>query len=232
MSVTFAKHNGFTERKVRRRNCVRNGKHVLKEVGNCVRNGKHAVKEARLKTSNNSGDRIVGQANVESSTPRASSKSISSDSRSRPRRKRRRRRRKGRKSQEKGGSLTNELKFQVQLKPGRRKRKGKRKIHVKKNVMCLDSSGSASSLPLSSNSSGSHQTSPQSSNGFSHVSSTEDEKLPWANLEVPMDLSLVNLEISGHGVDFEMQAQESHLRWLANLEKAREKDVCSDNTSE
>jgi len=232
MFLTFAKRNGFTERIVGRRNCVRNGKNVLKEVGNCIRNGKYTLKEARLKTSNDSGDRKVGQANVESSSPRASSKNISTDSRSRPRRKRRRRRRRVRKSQDEIGSLTHELKFQVQRKRGRRKRERKRKVHGKENVMCLDSSGSGSSLPLSSNSSGSHQSSPQSSNGFSHISSMEIESLPWANLEVPMDLSLVNLEVSGHGVDFEMQARENHLRWLANLEKAREKDVCSDNTSQ
>jgi len=228
MFLTFAKRNGFTERNVGRRNCVRNEKHVLKEAGKCIRNGKHALKEARIKTSNNSGNRNFGQANIESSFPRASSKCVSSDSRSRPRRKRRRRRRRVRKSQEDIGPLTHELKFQVQRKRGRRKRERKRKVHV----MCLVSSGSASSVPLSSNSSGSHQSSPQSSNGFSHVSSMEVENLPWANLEVPMDLSLVNLEITGDGVDYEMQARENHLRWLANLEKAREKEVCSDNTSQ
>lgn len=216
MFVTFAKRNGLTEKSVERRNCVRNGNQTLKE--------------ARLKTSNDSGKRNDGQAGVESSL-RENTKSNTSDiSRPRPRRKRRRRRRRVRKSQEEIQSPAHELKFQVRRKRGRRKRKRKRKVHIKENVMFLESSGSASTQPLLSNSS--PQSFSQSSNDLSHVSSMECENLPWANLEVPMDLSLVNLEVNGHGVDFEMQAQENHLRWLANLEKVREKAICLDDTSQ
>merc|ERR1719285_207911 len=160
-----------------------------------------------------------------------SNSNTSNISRVRPRRKRRRRRRRVKKSPEEVQTATDELKFQVRPKRGRRRRKRKRKVHIKENGMCLESSG-ASTPPLSSNSFGSQPSFSQSCNDFSQGSPMEYENLPWANLKVPMDLSLVDLEINGDGVDFDLQAQKNHLRWLANVEKARENDVCLHNTSE
>jgi len=209
MFITFPKHKGFSAGNVR--DCVGSGNRALKEVG------KNA--------SNDSGEGN-DQRSTERSSPRGGSTSNTSDlSRTRPRRKRRRRRRRVKKSQEEIQSHTGVLKFQVRRKRGRRRRKRKRKVHAKDNVMCLESSGSVSIPPMSSN--GSH-----SSNDFSHVSPMEYENLPWANLEVPMDLSHVNIEVKDHGVDFDLQARENHLRWLANLEKANEKSTCLEKISQ
>jgi len=219
MFATFPKRKGFSEKNAERRDCVGNGNHALKEVGNNV--------------SNDGVNRNGGQTVLERASPTESLNSNTSNiSRTRPRRKRRRRRRRPKKSQEEIQSPTDELKFQVRRKRGRRRRKRKRKVHVKENVMCLESSGSASTPPLSSNSFGSQTSSLQSCNDSSQVSQMEYENLPWANLKMPMDLSLVDLEVNGDGVDFDLQAQENHQRWLANLEKAGEKDICLDNTSQ
>merc|ERR1719510_2169072 len=159
-----------------------------------------------------------------------SNSNTSNISHTRPRRKRRRRRRRVKKSLEEVQTPTDELKFQVRPKRGRRRRKRKRKVHIKENVMSLGSSG-ASTAP-SSNSFGSQPSLSQSCNDFSQGSQMEYENLPWANLKEPMDLSLVDLEVNGDEVDFDLQAQENHQRWLANLKKARENDVYSPNTSQ
>lgn len=217
MFITFPKRKGFSARNVERRDCVGNGNSALKEVD------KNA--------SNDGGETNGGQAGTERSSPRESSTSNTSDlSRTRPRRKRRRRRRRVKKSQEEIQSPTDELKFQVRRKRGRRRRKRKQKVHAKENVMCLENSGSSSIPPLSSNSFSSVPSSSHSFNDHSHVSSMEYEHLPWANLKVPMDLSHVIIEVNDHGVDFDLQAQENHLRWLANLEK--EKDTSLEQTSQ
>jgi len=54
------------------------------------------------------------------------------------------------------------------------------------------------------------------------MSPMEYANLPWANLDLPMDLSLFELEINEDGVDFDLEARENHKRWLANLQRARE----------
>jgi len=217
MFITFPKRKD-SARNLERRESLGNGNHGLKEVGN--------------KASNDGGDRNGGLKGMEYTSSRGGSNSNTSNiSRVRPRRKRRRRRRRVKKSLEEVQSPTDELKFQVRPKRGRRRRKRKRKVQIKENVLCLGSSG-ASTPALSSNSVGSHPSFSQSCNDFSQGSPMEYENLPYANLEVPMDLSLVDLEVNGDGVDFDLQAQENHLRWLANVEKARENDVCSHNTSQ
>jgi len=212
MFVTFPKRKGFQARNVERRD----------NIGN--RN--HALKKADTKACSNGGDRNGAHKDTERSLPEERSNSNTSDiSRTRSRRKRRRRRRR-KKSPEEIQSPTDELKFQVRPKRGRRRRKRKRKVNLKENVMCMESSGSVSTPPLFTNSFGSPL---QLSNEFRQVSPMDYENLPWANLEVSMDLTLVNLEVSGDGVDFDLLARENHSRWLANLEKAR---ACIDNTSQ
>jgi len=93
----------------------------------------------------------------------------------------------------------------------------------RKNVVSSESSGSNSVLPMSSISSGSLPGYLHSSKllGCGQTSPVEFDHLPWANLEVPMDLSFVRLEINHCGVDFDLQARKNHRRWLANLEKVR-----------
>jgi len=104
---------------------------------------------------------------------------------------------------------------------GRRKQRSRKRNHKRKaspaseTVMSLESS--SSHMPVLVNS---HGSTPISSNS-SHVSPMEYDNLPWANLDVPMDLSLVELEINDQGVDFDLQAQKNHMRWLANLEKEK-----------
>jgi len=100
-------------------------------------------------------------------------------------------------------------------KGGNPKRGGK-----KKNVVSSESGGSYSTLPMSS----------ISQLGYSHSSSLADygqasqvkfDHLPWANLDVPMDLSQIRLEINRCGMDFDLQARKNHQRWLTNLEKVQ-----------
>jgi len=81
---------------------------------------------------------------------------------------------------------------------------------------------SSSSLPVTVNSGGSQ---PNSSNPS--TSPMDYDKLPWVNLNVPMDLSLVELEIHDEGFDFDLQCRNNHKRWLANLE--REKNIKKKN---
>jgi len=89
----------------------------------------------------------------------------------------------------------------------------------RKNVISSESSGSYSVLPMSGPQPGHlHSSNPPDSE---QTSPLEFDHLPWANLEVPMDLSFVQLEINHSGVDFDLQARKSHQRWLANLEKVR-----------
>jgi len=143
----------------------------------------------------------------------------------RQQRKNRRRRRRKKQNQEEVQAPTEVSEPKGRNKKGRRKRKPKKRKTkaVRENVICSESSESVSLLPLSSNSGGSQP-------GYSHSSNFADcgpaspmqcDNLPWANLDVPMDLSLVHLQILGHGVDFDLQARKNHQRWLANLKKAR-----------
>jgi len=214
MFITFPKRKGFSGRNVERRDFVGNGNSALKEVDK--------------KASNDGGEKNGGQAGAEHSSPRESS--TSNTTHLSRRRKRRRRRRRVKKSQEEIQSPTDELKFQVRRKRGRRRRKRKRKVPAKENIMCLESGGSISIPPLSNHSYSSQPSSSHSSNDYSHVSPMEFENLPWANLKVPMDLSHMHIEVNDHGVDFDLQAQENHLRWLANLEK--EKEISLEQTSQ
>jgi len=213
MFIRIPKLKGFSAGNAERRHCVRSGNRSLKQVD---------------KNASNDGGERNDQEGIERSSP--STSNTSDLSRTRPRRKRRRRRRRVKKSHEEIQSPTNELKFQVKRKRGRRRRKRKRKVHAKENVMRLESSGSVS-IPLQS-SNGSQPSSSHSSNDSSPVSSMEYENLPYANLEVPMDLSHIHFEVKDHGVDFDLQARENHLRWLANLEKANEKDTCLEKKSQ
>jgi len=147
-------------------------------------------------------------------------------------RRRRRRRMRARQNQEHGESRKTK---------GRRKRKTKQNVKTtKETVGCSESSWSGSHLPMSISACGlSHSSNFTDSNGiswrdrsyvsssnqshYSHGSRMDCFDLPWANLDVPMDLSQVDLEVKNSGgVDFELLAQKNHQRWCANLVKAQE----------
>jgi len=105
-------------------------------------------------------------------------------------------------------------------KRGRRKRKPKKKVSTPKVIAgCSESSCSGSYHQLSSNT----FALPHSSSVVEMNSSLLDcFDFPWGNLDMPMDLSQIELEVNdNHGVDFELLAQKNHERWLLNLEKAR-----------
>lgn len=144
-------------------------------------------------------------------------------------RRRRRRRMKARQMQE--GYA------EVRKSKGHWRRKPRKSVSTtKESVGCSESSWSGSHLPMSS-------TTPHSSNVtdtkhvptkvhyssnlfrdayFSHVSKIDCFKLPWANLDVPMDLSHIKLEVKNRdGIDFELLAEKNHQRWCANLMKAQ-----------
>jgi len=116
----------------------------------------------------------------------------------------------------------NEVNHQTQRKQRRRRRNRKRKVSpVNLNIMSLESSSSVSHVPSPLvNSIGNQKAYPNSSNS-SNVSPMEYDNLPWANLNVPMDLTFFEFAVTDQGVDFDRQARENHLRWLANLEKER-----------
>jgi len=160
------------------------------------------------------GDGVVG-----------SNSNTSDELRNKPRRRRRRRRRRVNKSRSENQVPTDESKFQVRRKRGGRRNR-KRKVNAKENATCQVISGSASNPLLSTNSLGPIQSFSQPSNDVSQVSQMEYQNLPWANLELPMDLSRFKIEIVGDGVDFDQQARENHLRWLANLSKCEERKLC------
>jgi len=114
--------------------------------------------------------------------------------------------------------------IQARRKPRNKKRNRKRKSSpASETVMSLQSSSSSVSATV--NSGGSQ---PNSSN--TSTSPMDYDKLPWVNLNVPMDLSRVELEIHDKGFDFDLQGQNNHNRWLANLE--REKNIKKKNIQE
>jgi len=116
------------------------------------------------------------------------------------------------------------LNRRVQRKKNLKRGNPKRGVSSQRNhVLSSESSGSYSNVPMSSISCGSQPGCSNLSNlpDRDNVSPVEFDHLPWANLNVPMDLSLFQLEINNHGVDFDLQARKNHLRWLANLEKVR-----------
>lgn len=140
----------------------------------------------------------------------------------------RRRRKKwtgGNKDKKKKAQMSNVgLNRMVQRKKNLKRGNPKRGVPSQRNhVLSSESSGSYSNIPMSNISCGSQPGCSNSSNlpDCDHASPAELDHLPWANLHVPMDLSLVQLEINNHGVDFDLQARKNHLRWLANLEKVR-----------
>jgi len=147
------------------------------------------------------------------------------DTKQKGKRRRRRRKRKGKKTSEETLKPTDECN-QVRRKLGRRKprrrRKRKRKVNAQKDVMYLKISESVSTPPMSNKAMGKIPSSSPLFNDVSQVSTMEYENLPWANLAEPMDLRFIDLEVKGCGVDFDLQARENHLRWLANVAKARE----------
>jgi len=111
------------------------------------------------------------------------------------------------------------MKVLARRKPDPKKRKSKRgKPDIRDN---MDISGYVSFLPLSTNSCGSQPSSSNFVDG-SNVSPMEYTNLPLANVYLPKDLSLFELEINENGVDFDLEARENHKRWLTNLQRARE----------
>jgi len=114
----------------------------------------------------------------------------------------------------------------------------KRTLTTKKAVGCSESS-SGSHLPICTTRGHSHssnftETKHVSHKGHSNLSSSVDAyfnlgsrincfKLPWANLNVPMDLSQIELEVRNNDrVDFELLAEKNHQRWCANVMRAQE----------
>lgn len=148
-------------------------------------------------------------------------------------RRRRRRRMRARQKQEEYG--------EPRKNKGQRKRKPKMHIlNTKDTVGCSESSWSGSQLPSSSTAYGlQHSSNFPDSNHNSQIynfnqcsqkhalcsngSTIECLKLPWANLNLPMDLSLLVLDVKNNdGIDFDLLAKENHLRWRANLLKVQE----------
>lgn len=147
-------------------------------------------------------------------------------------RRRRRRRMRARQKQEEYGEPRKNI--------GQRKRKPKMHIlNTKETVGCSESSTSGSLLPSpsaayglrhSSNFTDSNHTSqiykynPRSRKHTlcSNGSTIGCLKLPWANLNLPMDLSHIVLEVKNNdGIDFDLLAKENHQRWRANLLKVQ-----------
>jgi len=218
MFSVYSKPKGSSAKGGKKKRRGDDGSRTSKEVASTV--GKNATKEVgrrrpRKNVAGGQKDRKCSSSKSDTSG-RAGTKS---------QRRRRRRRRRNRENQEKVEVQTEVSGSKGRRKKGRRKRKPKPEAQVEKeNVVCSESSGSVSHLPLSSNSCGSQ---PGCSNSSSFVDCSnalpmEVDNLPWANLDVPMDLSHVHLQINGDGVDFDLQAQKNHQRWLSNLEKARE----------
>jgi len=116
----------------------------------------------------------------------------------------------------------NEVKHQTPRKQRRRRRNRRRKVSpVNSNIMSLESSSSVSHVPSPHVNQRGNQKAYTISSNSSHGSPMEYYNLPWANLDVPMHLPVFEFEVTGQKVDFERQARENHLRWLANLEKER-----------
>lgn len=215
-----SKRKGGSGRGGERKRRGEDGSCKSKEAASTV--SKNATKEGvgRRRRKNAAGS----QQDKKSSS---SNSDISGKAGTKNQRKRRRRRRRNRENQEKVQVQAEVSGSKGRKKKGRRKRKPKCEAQAqteRENVVCSESSGSVSHLPLSSNSSGSQ---PDCSNSSSfvdcnHALPMEVDNLPWANLDEPMDLSHVRLQIKGHGVDFDLQARENHQRWLSNLEKAGE----------
>jgi len=219
MFTVFSKRKGRSSRGGGRKKRGEGGSSISKEATTTLGNSK----------SKGGGRRSRKKRGGETAVQRCSSSKSESSGRSGIRqqgKKKRRRRRKTKRNQEEVQAPTKVSEPKAQNKKGRRKRKPKkqRAKPTRENVICSESSGSVSLLPLSSNSCGSQP-------GYSHSSNLVNcglaspmlcDNLPWANLDVPMDLSLVHLQILGHGVDFDLQARKNHQRWLDNLKKARE----------
>jgi len=144
---------------------------------------------------------------------RRSSSSNSDNGRKSSIRTRRRRRRRMRARQNQEGHR------EPRKTKGHRKSKPKHNVKTtKETVWCSESSWSGShSYNDRLNVSSSNQS------YYSNASRMEYFELPWANLDMPMDLSQVELEVkNSSGVDFELLAQKNHQRWCANLVKAKE----------
>merc|ERR1719320_174470 len=159
------------------------------------------------------------QTGIRRSSRERSNRDTSGKTYGRAQRRRLRRRRKSKQNQEENKPLNNGMKVWARRKPDPKKRKPKRGKPDTRNNM--DSSGSVSPLPLSTNSSGSQPGSSNFVDG-SNVSPMEYANLRLANLDLPMDLSLFELEINEDGVDFDLEARENHKRCLANHQRTRE----------
>jgi len=180
--------------------------------------GSKASKEVTYLSSNASkgedhgARKSVGPGGRHATRRNSSSNSETSDkSRIRTRRRKRRRMR-ARENQEANGGFK---------KKGHRKSKPKRKVTARGIAGCSESSWSGSHPLPTSNTSGLSNLS-QPTDCWSHDFPDEYFKLPYGNLNLPMDLSHIEFEVNDkHAVDFELLAQKNHERWLANLKKER-----------
>jgi len=111
--------------------------------------------------------------------------------------------------------------FKSQKKQGHRKTKPKRKATRKVIWGSSESSWSGSHHQPSSSTAALPNLS-QIIDYNGRPSTAGNFNLPWGNLDSPMDLSYIELEVHDiHAVDFEFLAQKNHERWLANLEKVQ-----------
>merc|ERR1719320_1452830 len=204
--------SGKTYGRPQRRRRARGGNNMPKESTIVINN----ISKEGERTSRKSAGGGGGQTGIRRSSRERSNRDTSGKTYGRPQR---RRRRKNRQNQEENKPLKNGMKVLGRRKPDPKKRKSKRGKPDTRDKM--DISGCVSPLPLSTNSSGSQPGSSNFVDG-SNVSPMEYANLPWANLDLPMDLSLCELEINENGVDFDLEARENHKRWLANLQRARE----------
>jgi len=210
-----SKRKGGSGRAVERKSHGLHGSCTSKETASTV--GKNAAKEGvgHRRRKNAAGSQQGKKCS-------SSNNDISGRAGTKNQRRRRRRKRRNRENQEKVQVQAEVSGSKGRRKKGRRKRKHKCEAQPERgNVVCSESSGSISHLPLSSNSCGSQPDCSHSSSfvDCNHASPMEVDNLPWANLDEPMDLSHVRLQIKGHGVDFDLQARKNHQRWLSNLKK-------------
>jgi len=190
---------------------------------------KHACKKGNEAAS---GWR-TGQVSAEGCRKSSSSNSDNGSKSGIRTRRRRRRRMRARQKQEEYGD--------PRKTKGQRKRKPKMHIlNTKETVGCSESSTSGSQLPSPSSAYGHpHSSNFTDSNNTSQIynfnpcsrkhplcrngSTVGCLKLPWANLNLPMDLSLIVLEVKNNdGIDFDLLAKENHKRWNKNLLKVQE----------
>jgi len=209
----FSKRKGGSgKRGGGRRTRVQNGRRTTKEVKNEGNNGGRPAK----KTVNDGGKKGRNPQHVENSSSDTSGRSNAKPQ------KRRRKKWFVSLKEKKDKVKTPEVVFKRKAHRNKSRRGVNPKRGVsygRKNLANSDSSGSYSNLPSTGALTGYNQSSKPTD--VRRITRVENDQLPWANLDMPMDLSFIRLEVDQCGVDFDLQARKNHQRWLANLEKVR-----------